>query len=140
MQADINHSVSKMYILTPREELLCKEIVDCAYKVHKKIGPGLLERIYETCFCYELSKKGIRFKRQVALHLKYDEMTFDEGIRIDVIVEDLIICEIKAREEVNSVWMAQILSYLVMTDKHVGFVLNFKVPLIKDGIRRICKN
>ena len=128
-----------MYILTEREEFLCKEIVDCAYRVHKKIGPGLLERIYETCFCYELSKKGILYKRQVHHPVIYDEMIFDEGIRIDVIIEDLIICEIKAREDVHESWMAQTLSYLVMTGKHVGFILNFKVSLMKNGIRRICR-
>lgn len=127
-----------MYKLTEKEEVLCKEIVDCAYKVHKQLGPGLLERIYEVCFCHELRKKNIEYKRQVHLPVYYDDLYFDEGLRLDVFVEDLIICELKAMDTVNPVWEAQLLSHLKMTGKHVGFLINFNVVLIKDGIRRFC--
>ena len=129
----------KMYKLTDREEWLSKEIVDCAYRVHKELGPGLLEKIYEACFCHELSKKDIAFERQVYLPIQYDGITFDEGLRIDVFVEGLIICELKAIETVNPVWVAQILSHLKLTNVHVGFLINFNVTLIKEGIRRYCK-
>lgn len=127
-----------MYQLTEYEENLCKEIVDCAYLVHKQLGPGLLEKIYETCFCHELFKKKISFKRQVALPIFYDGIIFDEGLRMDVFIEELIICELKAMDTVNPVWQAQILSHLKMTKCNVGFLINFNVPLIKNGIRRYC--
>lgn len=122
--------------LTPREERIGKEIIDCAFRVHKELGPGLLERIYETCFCHELDKKGIDFKRQVPIQIIYDGIIFDEGLQLDVLVENLIICELKAQENINPVWHAQILSHLKLTKKRLGYLINFNVPLIKDGIKR----
>ena len=127
-----------MYILTDVEEFLCKEIADCAYKVHSQLGPGLLEKIYEACFCHELKKKEIPYKRQVKLPIKYDGLEFDEGLKMDVLVDDLIICEFKAVEIINPLWQAQIISHLTLTKLHVGFILNFNVPVIKNGIRRYC--
>jgi GxxExxY protein len=127
-----------MYVLTEIEEVLCQELVDCAYKVHSKPGPGLLEKIYEACFCYELSKKEIPYKRQVKLPIKYDELEFDEGLTLDVLVDHKIICEMKAVDIINPLWQAQIISHLKLTGLHVGFVLNFNVPIIKNGIRRYC--
>ena len=127
-----------MYKLTEYEEWLCKEIVDCAYKVHKGLGPGLLEKVYEACFCHELSKKGIGYLRQVELPIYYDGLKFDEGLRMDVLVEEIIICELKAVELVNALWQAQIMSHLKMTGNNIGFLINFNVALIKDGIRRYC--
>ena len=127
-----------MYTLTDKEGWLCKEIVDCAFRVHKQLGPGLLEKIYEVCFCHELSKKGISYQRQVYLPVIYDGLEFDEGLRLDVFVDNHIICELKAIEAVNPVWEAQIISHLKLTAKHVGFLINFNVALIKDGIRRFC--
>ena len=87
--------------LSEREEFLGKQIVDAAYKVHKELGPGLLEKIYEACFCYELEKKGIPYKRQIDLPFYYDDKFFDEGLRLDVFVDQLVVCELKAKE--NSV-------------------------------------
>jgi GxxExxY protein len=127
-----------MYTLTETEQFLCTEIVDCAFKVHSQLGPGLLEKIYEACFCHELSKKDIPFKRQMKLPVKYDGLEFDEGLKLDVLVDNLIICEFKAVETVNTVWQAQILSHLKLTELHVGFIINFNVPIIKNGIRRFC--
>lgn len=123
--------------ISEKEEFIAKKIVDAAYQVHKKLGPGLLEKIYEVCFCYELSKNGLKNRRQVNIPIVYDEIIFDEGLRIDVLVEELIICEIKSVEGMNPVWEAQILSYLKLTGKRLGFIINFNVPLIKDGIKRI---
>lgn len=127
-----------MYTLTEVEQFLCTEIVDCAFKVHSQLGPGLLEEIYEACFCHELAKKDIPFKRQMKLPVKYDGLEFDEGLKLDVLVDNLIICEFKAVETVNPVWQAQLLSHLKLTALHVGFIINFNVPVIKNGIRRYC--
>ena len=113
-----------------------KEIVDAAYQVHRELGPGLLEKIYEACFCYELEKKGIANKRQVALPIHYDGRLFDEGLRLDVYVDELVICELKARETINILWPAQLISHLKLAKCRLGYLINFNVPLIKDGIRR----
>lgn len=121
--------------LTQEEERLGREIVDCAYKVHSVLGPGLLEKVYEICFCHELAKKGIGYQRQLDIPIVYDGLIFDEGLRLDVLVEDLIICELKAIEQVNPVWEAQILSHLSLMSKRLGYLINFNVPLIKNGIR-----
>jgi GxxExxY protein len=127
-----------MYDLTERELWLCKEIADCAYEVHKELGPGLLEKIYETCFCHELELRGISYERQVDLPIHYKGLDFDEGLRMDVYVEKTIICELKAVDIINTIWQAQIISHLKMTRNHVGFRINFNVGVIKDGIRRHC--
>ena len=124
-------------LLSKYEEILAKKIIDAAFTVHKALGPGLLERIYEVCFCHELSKRQLRYQRPVSLPIKYDGMVFDEGLRLDVLVEDLIICELKAVDEMNPVWKAQILSHLKLTGKRLGFLINFNVPLIKNVINRI---
>jgi len=122
--------------LTEREEFLGKAIVDAAYKVHRELGPGLLEKIYEACFCYELDKKGIANKRQVELPIYYDDKIFDEGLKLDVFVDDLVVCELKARELINPLWPAQLISHLKLTKRRLGYLINFNVPLIKDGIKR----
>lgn len=123
-------------ILTEKEEWLGKQIVDAAYKVHKELGPGLLEKIYEACLCHELEKKGIPYKRQVEIPFVYDGKQFDEGLRMDILVDGLIICELKAVETVNPVWKAQIISHLKLTKLRLGYLINFNVPFIKDGIKR----
>ena len=122
---------------TETEEMIATGIVDAAYQVHKKLGPGLLEKIYEVCFCHELQKRGFSCERQVNLPFEYDGITFDEGLRLDILVENLIICELKAVESMNSLWEAQLLSYLRLTGKRIGFLINFNVPLAKSGIKRI---
>jgi len=127
-----------MYQLSEREKLISKEIVDAAFKVHNQLGPGLLEKIYEICFCHELKKKGLQHKRQILLPVVYDGLHFEESLRLDVLVEDNIICELKAMDIVNPVWQAQVLSHLKITGKHIGFLINFNVTKIKEGIRRYC--
>jgi GxxExxY protein len=101
-------------------------------------GARLAEKIYEACFCHELQKRNILYQRQKTLPIFYDGLEFDEGLRIDVYVEETIICELKAVEMVNPLWQAQVLSHLKLLSKHVGFVINFNVPIIKTGIRRYC--
>ena len=119
------------------QEQIATKIVDAAYSVHKALGPGLLEKVYEACFCHELAKRGLSFQRQVDIPIEYDGIRFDEGLRLDVMVEELIICEIKAVDKTNPVWQAQLLSYLKLTGKRIGFLINFNVPTIKNGIKRI---
>ncbi len=127
-----------MYILNSQEKEICKAIVDSAYTVHHKLGPGLLEKIYEVCFCHELGKRNISFQRQVDVPISYDNLHFAEGVRMDVFVENKIVCELKAVELVNPVWEAQILSQLKLTNNNIGFLINFNVALMKNGIRRFC--
>jgi len=117
-------------------EQIGKYIVDAAFTVHKNLGPGLLEKVYEICFCHELEKRGLEYKRQVDIPIVYDGLTFSEGLRLDVIVEDKIICEIKAIEMVNPVWEAQVLSHLKLTNKRLGYLINFNVVNIGSGIKR----
>ncbi len=123
--------------LSDREEYVAERIVDAAYTVHKALGPGLLERVYEACLCHELSKRELEYQRQVDIPITYDGMIFDEGLRLDILVEDLVICELKAVDEMHPVWKAQIISHLKLTGKRLGFLINFNVPLIKNGIKRI---
>ncbi len=124
-------------LLSEKEESIARKIVDAAYAVHKTLGPGLLEKVYEVCFCHELFKRGVQYQRHVDIPIIYDGITFNEGLRLDVLVEELIICELKAVDEVNPVWEAQILSHLKLIGKRLGFLINFNVPLIKEGIKRI---
>ncbi len=123
--------------LSKREEEIAKMIVDSAYSVLKKLGPGLLEKIYEACFCHELTKRELSYQRQVNIPIVYDGITFEEGLRLDVLVEDLIVCELKAVDEMNPVWEAQVLSHLKLTAKRLGLLINFNEKYIKDGIKRI---
>jgi len=120
-----------------REELVAKKIVDAAYTVHKALGPGLLEKVYETCFCHELGKRQLPYQRQLDIPIEYDGVILGEGLRLDVLVDELIICEIKAVDKMNPVWDAQLLSHLKLTGKRLGFLINFNVAVIRDGIKRI---
>jgi GxxExxY protein len=122
--------------VSQREESIGKLVVNSAYLVHKQLGPGLLEKIYEACFCHELRKAGLSIRRQLEIPIVYDGLIFEEALRLDVLVEDLVICELKAVDQVNPVWEAQVLSHLRLTGKRLGFLINFNVPLIKSGIRR----
>jgi GxxExxY protein len=119
-----------------REEI-GKQVVDISFQIHKALGPGLLESVYEKCFCYELTKRGIQFVTQKKVPIVYDSIIFEEGLRLDLLIEDLVIVELKAQENYHPVWEAQLLSYLKLTGKHLGYIINFTVPLIKDGIKRM---
>ncbi len=119
------------------EERIATLIVDAAYAVHKALGPGLLEKVYEVCFCHELAKRELRYQRQVEIPILYDGLVFNEALRLDVLVEDRVVCELKAVDAVNAVWTAQLLSHLRLTNKRLGFLINFNVPVIKEGITRI---
>ncbi len=119
-----------------QEELIGKGIVNACIKIRKELGPGLLERIYEVCLEHEIKKLGYQVKRQISIPIAYDGIIFDEGLRLDLLVEDSVIIELKAVELVNPVWEAQIISHLKLLDKRLGYLINFNVPLMKNGIRR----
>jgi len=117
-------------------EEIAKIVVNSAFKVHKELGPGLLEKVYEACLVYEITKAGLEVNRQVDVPIVYDGVTLKEHLRLDIIVENSIIIEVKAVDIVNPVWNAQIISHLKLTDNELGFLINFNVPLIKNGIKR----
>lgn len=123
--------------LSEREEYLAAQIVDIAIKIHRELGPGLLESVYAKCFYYELVKREIQFIKQKEVPIIYQTLQIDDGLRLDLLIEDLIIIELKAQENYHPVWEAQLLSYLKLTNKRLGFLVNFHVPLMKDGIKRI---
>ena len=127
-------------VLTDKEEMIGKLVVDSAYVVHKQLGPGLLESVYETCFCHELNKRGVIARRQVPAPINYDGIVFDMAFRLDVLVEDLVVCELKAVDVMHPVYDAQLLSHLKMTGKRLGFLINFNVPMIKQGIKRMIQS
>lgn len=118
-------------------ERVGREIVDAAYSVHVELGPGLLESVYETCLCHELNERNLEFERQLRLPIRYRGIVIQEKLRLDLLVEDSVICEIKAVESIPPVAVSQILTYLKLTDKRLGYLINFNVPLIKDGIQRV---
>lgn len=122
---------------SPREEHIAKGVVESAYAVHRTLGPGLLESVYEVCFCHELSRRQLSYRRQVAVPIVYDGVVLDESLRLDVLVEDLIVCELKAVEVMNPVFLAQLLTQLKLTGKHLGFLINFNVPALRQGIKRV---
>jgi GxxExxY protein len=112
-------------------------IVDAALKVHRTLGPGLLESVYEKVLAYELRKRGLRVDPQVRLPVVYEGVEFDEGYRIDLLVENLVIIEIKSVETVAPVHHKQVLTYLRLSGKRLGLLINFGETLIKNGITRI---
>jgi GxxExxY protein len=122
------------------ENEISKIIFNCALKVHKALDPGLLESSYEECMYYELNKSGLRVQKQKALPLIYEEVKLEIGYRIDLFVEGKVIIEIKAVEALNDVHLAQILTYLKLSNCKLGMLINFNVSLIKNGIRRVANN
>jgi GxxExxY protein len=115
---------------------ITKGIIGCAIEVHKNLGPGLLESAYEECLTFELIKAGFDVKRQVGVPVLYKEIKLEYGYRIDLLVNEKIIIELKAIDEFNEVHIAQMLTYLKFSDKKHGLLINFNVTLLKDGIRR----
>jgi GxxExxY protein len=116
---------------------VARVIVDSAFAVHKKLGPGLLECIYEVCLAYEISKRGLKVLRQVRVPILYDGVQLDADLRLDLLVEDLVIVEVKSVERMIPLFEAQCLTYLKLTGKRLCLLINFNVPLIKDGIKRV---
>jgi GxxExxY protein len=119
---------------------LSKEILDACIMVHKEMGPGLLESVYEMCLMKELELRSIHAENQVLLPLDYKGYELSKEFRIDILVENVIVIEIKSAECMIPVYEAQIISYLKLSNKKLGFLINFNVPLLKDGFRRFVNN
>jgi GxxExxY protein len=119
----------KMYEIT-------KKIIGCAIEVHKSLGPGLLESAYEECLSFELDKAGLITKRQVPVPVVYKDVKLDCGYRIDMLIENLVVIELKVVDEINPVHEAQILTYMKFSKMNIGLLMNFNVTVLKNGIRR----
>lgn len=119
------------------EDLISNRVLLSAIEVHRTLGPGLLESAYEECLCHELSLNGIRFARQHALPVEYKGLSLDCGYRLDILIEDKVILELKSITRIEPIHEAQLLTYLKLSQKKLGLLLNFNVPLLKDGIKRI---
>lgn len=130
------HKGAKKKMTSSEIEHIGKTIVNSAFKVHKELGTGLLEKVYEICLAHEINKAGIHVSRQLTIPIVYDGIAFEEGLRLDLLVGNEVIVEIKAIELVNPVWQAQVISHLQLTGKELGYLINFNVPLIKNGIQR----
>jgi GxxExxY protein len=115
-------------------------IVDSAFKVHTKLGPGLLESAYEACLSHELKKRGLKVDRQIPQPVYYDDIIIDVGYRLDLLVNDSVIIELKAVENVLPIHQAQLMTYLKLSGKTLGFLINFNTVLIKNGIKRIANH
>ncbi len=119
------------------ENEISEKIIGCAIQVHRELGPGLLESSYEECLYYELIQAGLLVEKQKPLPLVYKEVKLECGYRIDLLVEKMVVVEIKAVEALNDVHMAQILTYLKLSKCKLGLLINFNVALLKDGIKRV---
>ena len=119
------------------ENQISKEVLDAAFKVHTKLGPGLLESAYQECLFYEIKKKGFGIEKEYPLPLEYENVQLDVGYRIDLLVEKKFVVEIKSVESINDVHLAQILTYLKLSDIKLGLLLNFNVARLKHGIKRV---
>ncbi len=116
---------------------IARQVVDSAHAVHRALGPGLLESVYEVCLLHELAKRGLKVNRQVAVPITYDNVRLDAGLRLDLVVESSLLLELKAVETVLPVHQAQVLTYLKLSGLRLGLLINFNVPVIRDGIKRI---
>ena len=119
------------------ENEIAKIVVDACYHIHTRLGPGLLESVYLRILEYELTKRGLRVRREVPVSFRYDELEFDEGFRADLIVEEIVILELKSVEATAPVHKRQLLTYLKLTQMKLGLLVNFGAPLIKNGIFRL---
>lgn len=122
--------------ISAEQERIGGLVVHAAYRVHRALGPGLLESVYEVCFCHELSKAGLSVRRQVSVPIVYDGLKIDDGFRLDVLVEDKVVCELKACDP-HAVHLAQILSHLKLSGLRLGYLINFHTCKFKDGLKRV---
>lgn len=122
---------------TPRENQVTEKIIDCAIEIHKTLGPGLLESAFEERLCFELSQCNLSFRRQLPLPLKYKDNKLNCGYVMDLVVEDLVVVELKTVEKQLPIHEAQLLTYLKLYQRSVGLLINFNVPVLKTGIKRI---
>lgn len=126
-----------MRVDAPIEDVLASEVIDVALKVHRALGPGLLEHVYEVALAHELREQGLFVRRQVAVPVTYKNVTFDEGFRADLVVEDKLLVELKSVEALNKAHQKQLLTYLRLSGKRLGLLINFGTELLRDGVRRV---
>jgi GxxExxY protein len=119
------------------ENELSTIIIGCAIEVHRKLGAGLLEKAYQECLCYELLQKGLNIKKELILPITYKELKIDNGYRIDILVEDKVVIELKTVEELHNAHFAQVLTYLKFGNYKLGLLFNFNEAILKNGIKRI---
>ena len=124
-------------MLSEDRENLVKEVIGAAIEVHRFLGPGLLENSYEICLCKELELRGLNYTRQQKLSIHYKGLLVEEAYRLDIVVEDELILELKSVTEVNSICKYQLLTYLKLSNKKLGLLINFNVKLLKDGLMRV---
>ncbi len=120
-----------------KKDPLTGKIIGCAIEVHRALGPGLLESTYEECICYELKQRGLSIKRQVSLPVKYKGVSLDCGYRLDIVVDEQVIVELKAVDALEPIHEAQLLTYLKLSGLKIGLLINFNVTLLKEGIKRM---
>ena len=123
--------------LPPEVEKVATAIVDAAYKIHRALGPGLIESVYEQCLAHELRKRHFAVETQLDLPINYDGIVIDSGLRPDVLVANVVIVEVKSVENMHPVHQAQLMTYLKLMKKRLGFLINFNVPVISQGIKRV---
>jgi GxxExxY protein len=136
----VNHEGTKTQGIEPipdEANQAAAAVVDAAFAVHSKLGPGLLESVYEVCLAHELEKRGRRVRCLLSLPVLCDGIRMDAGLRLDMVIDDCLVVEIKAVEQLLPVHKAQLLAYLKLTGNRLGLLINFNTPLIRDGIRRI---
>ncbi len=119
------------------DNALSSEVIDSAIYIHKDLGPGLFEKVYQECLFYHLDKKGIKIKKEVILPVSFEGVFLDAGYRLDLLVEDRLIIELKAVDQILPIHQAQLHTYLKLSGKKFGLILNFNAPLMKDGIKRM---
>ncbi len=120
-----------------KENEITERIIGAAIEVHRHLGPGLLESAYAECLCYELARGGLSFKREVPMPIRYKDILLEAAYRMDLLVEDTVVVEVKSVEAMIPIHSAQVLTYLKLSGKPVGLLINFDVPILKDGLKRI---
>jgi len=122
------------------ENDISKKIIGAAIEVHRILGPGLLESVYEDALCYELRLRGLRFKRQQSVPIPYKDIKLGTDLRLDLLVEDKVIVDLKAKETLSTIDKPKLLTYLRLSKRHLGLIINFHVELLKDGVHRVVNN
>ncbi len=122
------------------ENELSRKIIGCALKVHSILGPGLLESAYEECLFFELQRSGLSVQKQKALPLIYEDVKLEIGYRVDLLVENKVVIEVKSLDNINEIHIAQVITYLKLSDCKLGLLMNFNVMSLRDGIKRVANN
>ena len=137
MTDQIQRPARRFMPIAPDVEIIGKKVLDAAYTVHSDLGPGLLESVYEACLAYELRKQGLNVETQAVVPVIYQEVVIETGLRLDLWVEKSVIVELKAVETMQPLYEAQLLTYLKVTNCRLGFLINFNVKRLKEGVKRM---